>query len=395
MRITRPDLPPSRAHVARHRLVPRLTAAVATAALLVTAACGDGATAPRGGRVPAALQRTVDSIATAARIPGVVVVVRRPGGAGFTLTSGVADLQSRRPVRAPDRFRVASVTKPMVATVVLQLVDEGRLALDAPLAVYLPGLVPGAADITVRQLLNHTTGLPDYTNDDAFLAQVFADPGRSWTPHELLAVANGMAPAFAPGAPGRWAYANTNYIVLGLLVEQVSRRTLAQELQARVFERLGMRSTSYSTSPLLPAPYAEGYADVADAQRDVPVGTLVSPTWGGAAGAVVSTADDLARFAEALAAGTLLSPAMHAERLRTVAASVLRFPEDSYESAYGLGVLTGGGWVGHNGAIPGYEAEAFARPGVGAVVVLVNRTTETGASHAIFAAVRDASFGAP
>jgi D-alanyl-D-alanine carboxypeptidase len=109
----------------------------------------------------------------------------------------------------------------------------------------------------------------------------------------------------------------------------------------------------------------------------------------------VSTAGDLARFAEALAAGTLLAPATQAARLQPVLASVFRFPEDPYESAYALGVLVGGGWVGHNGAIPGYEAEAFAKLGAGSIAVLVNRSTDTGASHAIFAAVRDAEFGAP
>lgn len=299
------------------------------------------------------------------------------------------------PIAAEDRFRVASVTKAMVATVVLQLVDEGGLTLDASLGSLLPGIVPAAERITIRQLLNHTAGLPDYTNDEAFIASVYSDPGRTWAPQELIAIANRGVPFFEPGAPGAFAYSNTDYIVLGLVIERITGRSVAQALQTRIFDRLGMTSSSYSDTPLLPSPYAEGYADVDDARPDFAVGTLVSPTWGGAAGAVVSTASDLARFADALAAGTLLRSATQVIRVQIVPGSEIRFPGDPFFSGYGLGIITGNGWVGHNGAIPGYEVEMYAKPGVGSVVVLVNRTTDTGASRAIFAAVRDAHFGAP
>jgi D-alanyl-D-alanine carboxypeptidase len=355
-------------------------------------ACGDPATSPGDRLAPVALQARLDSIARAFGVPGAVVAVRRPDGRAYTLTVGVADLASRRAVRAEDRFRIGSITKPMVATVVLQLVDEGRLALDGRLADYLPGVVPGAERMTVRQVLNHTAGIPDYTADDAFGAALVANPGRAWTPAQLLAFVRETAPPFAPGEG--FAYSNSDYIVLGLLIERVTGRTVGQELQTRIFDRLGMRATLYSTTAALPAPFAQGYLDL-DGAPDTPVGTLVHPSWAGSAGAVVSTAGDVARFVEALAAGTLLTASTRAAQRAPVAGFSYTYPGDAFETRYGLGVQLGGGWVGHDGAIAGYESEAYARTaGTGSIVVLINKTTDAGAPHVLLQAVRAAQFDA-
>ncbi|HYW32091.1 MAG TPA: serine hydrolase domain-containing protein [Gemmatimonas sp.] len=364
-------------------------------ALPFLVACSSTPTTPADPDVPLGLQRTVDSIATAERIPGVVIEVRTAGGVEYVLTSGVSSLESRKRIRATDRFRVASVTKAMVATVILQLVDEGRLELTDTLQRLLPGIVPSAARITVRQLLDHTAGLPDYTNDEAFIEAVLADPGKAWTPAQLISISNRMPRLFEPGAPGQHAYSNTDYVLLGMVIEAVTRRTVAEELSARLFVPLGMTRSSYSTSPSLPAPFAQGYVDLDDAQRDIPVGTILSPTWGGAAGAVVSTAPDLSRFVDALASGRLVRPATFAAQRTPVAGSAVRFPGERVDVQYGLGVILSDGWIGHNGAIPGYEAEAHAKTGVGSIVVLLNRSTDMGASRAIFTAVRRAQFETP
>lgn len=371
-------------------IMPRRAGAALVIAALASA-CSDSTVA--GPSATRELQRVVDSLALAAHVPGVVVAVQRAGQAPTVVASGVADLATGRKLTAADRFRIGSLTKPMVATIVLQLADEGRLALDDPIARLLPGVLADADRITIRQLLNHTSGLPSYTDDTTFIAAIYADPARRWTPQELVSIARGMPRSFAPGAAGQWAYSNTNYILLGLVAEAAGGQPLATLLKTRVFDRLGMTQTYYSTEPALNAPFAEGYADLDAATRDVPVGTRVSPTWAGAAGAVVSTAADVARFAEALADGRLVSPAAQAARLTTIAASRYRFPGDSFDSEYGLGVLVGGGWVGHNGAIPGYEAEAQAKAGTGSVVVLVNRTTDDFVAQLIAAAIRTRIFG--
>jgi D-alanyl-D-alanine carboxypeptidase len=297
-------------------------------------------------------------------------------------------------MNANDHFRAASVTKPMVATIVLQLVDEKKLALDARLSTYLPGIVANAENITVRQLLNHTAGVPAYNEAEGFLPALYADPGRIWTTTDLLAYANGLPRLFEPGAPGKFAYSNTDYIVLGALIEKVTASTLARELQTRLFDRLQMTGSSYSTTTTLPESYAQGYADVSATQLNFPVGTVLSPTWGAAAGAVVSTVADLARFTEALASGSLVSAASRSAQTQLVADIRFRFDGDTFDSGYGLGVIVGDGWIGHNGAIPGYEIESYSKPGVGSIVVMVNRTTGNDASHAILAAVRAAEFSA-
>jgi D-alanyl-D-alanine carboxypeptidase len=358
-------------------------------ALALNAACSDD---PAGPSSSSGFQGFVDSLAIAHDVPGLVVAVREAGGQPEIVASGRAHLGNGRRMSPADRFRVASLTKPMVSTVILQLADEGLLALDDPVARFLPGILPDADALTIRQLLNHTTGLGDYIDDPGFVDDVFAMPSRVWTPQELIAIANAMPRRFAPGATSFWDYSNTNYILLGLVAEEVTGQPIGTLLRTRVFEPLGMASTYFSTETSLLAPYAEGYVDLSGI-RNFAVGTLINPTTAGAAGAVVSTAGDLLRFVEALAAGELISPAAHAARLTTVPASRVRLPGESFDVAYGLGVLVGDGWIGHDGAIPGYEAEAYSKSGVGTVVVLINKSTVGFAVLPVAIAVRDRALG--
>jgi D-alanyl-D-alanine carboxypeptidase len=358
-------------------------------AILVVAGCSDDTVAPP----PATgLQGLVDSLANAHDLPGLVVGVRRAGEEPSVIASGHSNLANRQRMAPGDRFRIASLTKPMVATVILRLADERRLSLDDTLSRFVPDLLPDDDRITLRQLLNHTSGVADYLDDQGFIDAVFAQPGRVWTPQELIAIGNAMPRRFAPGAAGSWDYSNTNYILLGLVAEAVGGEPIATLLQRRVFDPLGMTSTYFSTQTSLLEPFAQGYADL-NGLSDVPVGTILSPSVAGAAGAVVSTARDLLRFVEALAAGELVSAASHAARLTTVSASRVRLPGESIDFAYGLGVLVGDGWIGHDGAIPGYEAEAYAKAGVGSLVVLVNKSTLNFAVLPIAIAIRRRTFG--
>jgi D-alanyl-D-alanine carboxypeptidase len=364
-------------------------AALLSIAIALAIGCSDDTVGPppAGG-----LQGLADSLAHAFNLPGLVVGVRRAGEEPDIVASGRADLGSGRRMTPQDRFRVGSLTKPMVATVILQLADEGWLSLDDSLARFLPGVLPDADRITLRQLLNHTSGLGNYTDDQGFLATAFADPARVWTPSQLIAIAAAMPRNFAPGAADRWDYSNTNYILLGRVAEVASGEPIISLLGERVFEPLGLTSTYFSEETSLRVPFAQGYVDL-NGINNLAVGTLVSPTAAGAAGAVVSTAGDLLRFVEALAAGDRVSPASHAARLTTVPASRVRLPGESFDIAYGLGVIVSNGWVGHDGAIPGYETEAYAKVGVGSVVVLVNKSTVVFAAQPIAIIVRDRTFG--
>lgn len=269
-------------------------------------------------------------------------------------------------MRATDRFRIGSVTKSFVATVALQLVGEGRLSLADTVEDRLPGLVPNGQAITVRQLLNMTSGLFDYPDDPRIFAPFLqGDLAHAWAPHELVAVATSHAPLFAPGTGH--AYCNTCYVLLGLIIEATSGNPLNAELRQRILEPLRLRATSLATTPRIAGPHAHGYMRVGQPSlEDV---TALSPSWGWAAGAIVSTADDVARFYRALLGGRLLRP----ELLRAMRTSVA----GNAGARYGLGIGTvrlpcGTAW-GHQGGIIGYDAWALAsRDGRRQTVVFTN-----------------------
>lgn len=337
-------------------------AAAATVAAIATAA------PLRQERRDVELQRALDEL-VAAGAPGAIALVR-DGDRTVRLTSGYGTLRPRTPMRATDRFRIASVTKTYVATVVLQLVGEGKLRLSDPVERWLPGLVPNGRAITVRHLLNMTSGLFDYLMDgDPTVLKPYLQGNYAyvWKPRQLVQVAVSHEPEFAPGAG--WSYCNTCYVLLGLIVEAASHHALADELRRRIFEPLRLRATSFETEPELAGPYVHGYAREGKRLIDV---SVLSPSVGWAAGAIASTADDVARFYRALLRGRLLRPRLLRGMLATVEA-----PELGAGVRYGLGLARvplpcGAAW-GHAGGTPGYGTWALSsKDGRRQVVVLVN-----------------------
>lgn len=303
----------------------------------------------------------------AAGVPGVVVTVVRDDSRWRT-EAGVTDVDTGERMPRDGRFRAASLTKSMVATVVLQLVHEGKLSLTGTLGELLPDLVPGGDGIRVEQLLNHTSGLADYVG-----AQEFSDPAhyasRTYSPTRLV----GIATSLGHSGPGvKWAYSNTNYILLGMIVEQVTGRTLSQELRWRVFLPAGMiRSDLPVTAPFLTGPHASGYYRIDPAPRFEL--TELNPSFAWASYGVVSTASDLHRFYRALLSGRLLPPSL--VRLMHAGAVATNNPVWPH---YGLGLeemrtTCGVTLWGHTGAIPGYQTYAFATlDGTRQVVVSTN-----------------------
>src|SRR3954452_7262678 len=262
----------------------------------LAAAVGVSPSAARDGspQRASALERDLDRV-VAAGVPGAVLLVR-DGDRTIRLTSGNGNVRPRTPIRAGDRFRVGSITKTFVATVVLQLVAEQRLTLEDSVARWLPGVVPDGERITVRHLLNRTSGLFAFGGDHGFVTHASRDPLRVWTPREIVAIATAHPPTFAPGAG--WSYSDTNYYVLGLIVEAATGRSLADELRRRIFLPLRLHATSLPAGPGLAGRHAHGY--FLQPPQDVTVG---SPSVQWAAGALVSNADDLARFFRALLGG--------------------------------------------------------------------------------------------
>lgn len=253
-------------------------------------------------------------------------------------------------MRPSDRFRIGSETKVFVATVVLQLVGDDKLSLAETVERRLPGLVPNGGKITVRQLLNHTSGLFDYAEDKTFIEQV-DNPRKHWAPRQLVELATAQTPLFAPGT--RHSYSNTGYILLGLIVEKATGNSLPAELRKRIFAPLRLHATSFPTAPGIAGRYAHGYTRYRKTRlTDI---SVFSPSILGAAGAIISNADDLARFHQALLRGRLLRSDLLAAMKTTVPVH-----ESGGHQAYGLGLTWTrfgpcGVFWGHGGGTFGYE----------------------------------------
>jgi D-alanyl-D-alanine carboxypeptidase len=311
--------------------------------------------------------RTRASQLVAAGVPGVVIFGRR-GDRSFALAEGVTNRATSHALRADAPFRIGSVTKSYVAVVVLQLVAEGKLGIDDPVEQYLPRLVPGGRRITIRELLNHTSELFDYMNDERFMRPFLTGHlGRVQTPVQLVKVAARHPPL--PLAPGSlYWYSNTNYVVLGLVVERVTGNTIDQELRDRIFGPLHLGHTRFATGAT-GVPAVHGYYASLNppGTRDV---AALTPSFGWAAGAVEASGEDVADFFRGLLSGQLLSPAL----LRTMETTVA---EPETDQRYGLGLERfvtdcGIAW-GNTGNFPGYVAIAVSSArGERQAVLLVN-----------------------
>ncbi|GAA3365771.1 hypothetical protein GCM10017744_069830 [Streptomyces antimycoticus] len=304
--------------------------------------------------------------------PGALVEVRNRHGGSSVLTSGVADVKSHAPVRRDSRFRIGSVTKPFVATVVLQLVGEHRVVLDAPVERYLPGVVRGHGNdgrrITVRQLLQHTSGVPDYL---AHLTpqEILEDPLAHHDIRDLVNIALAHPPTFEPGTG--WRYSNTGYLLAGMLIEKVTGHPYGEEIHRRIIAPLGLRETYVPGDALsIPGPHPRGYARPGEDAPLVDI-TKINPSVAGPGGSMISSGTDLNRFLAALVRGRLLRPAQLRQMMNT------RPTGNPDGRAYGLGLESrplpcGGLSWGHTGDALGYETMAGATVEGRQATVMVN-----------------------
>ncbi len=331
------------------------------AILTVAGLLGTVTTAAAAADTKSPVQDSLDALVSQEKFPAALAWVGDSRGS-TSLVAGSARLDRRVPVPRDGRVRAGSNTKTFTAVVVLQLVAEGKVELDAPIEKYLPGLVRGEGidghAITVRQLLQHTSGLPNYT---AYLGvENFEDvQHKFFQPHDLLAAALAHPAEFAPGT--KWEYSNTNYLLAGLLIEHVTGRPVQEQITERVIRKAGLRDT-YWPQPgdqTIQGPHPHGYALANSTGTKVVDATEMDPSWGGAAGQLISTPSDLAKVDRALLEGRLLPPAQLAEMRKTVDAPL--FPGWQY----GLGVFRvplscGGVYWGHGGDIDGYETRGGA-----------------------------------
>lgn len=309
------------------------------------------------------IQKTIDEN----KIPGVVIGVWIPGKVEWVRAFGFSDKATQEKMKLEDYFRIGSITKTFVTTGLLQLLDKGLISLDDPIGKYIAN-VPNGDKITIRQLANMTSGLPNYSEDKEWEKVAFKDPQHTWEPKELLKIAFRMPILFQPGE--KYYYCNTNTILLGLVIEKISGMKLGSYLEKNILKPLKLNHTSYPIDNKMPEPFAHGYSlqTLNKTEEDV---SLNNPSWTWAAGQMISTLHDLKIWAKALGTGKLLSKKSFQERTKWVEIA----PGDK-SKLYGLGVALIHGWIAHTGELPGYNSLVAYRPEDKAIFVcLVNMDT--------------------
>ncbi|MER5598837.1 serine hydrolase domain-containing protein [Streptomyces sp. NPDC002265] len=303
-----------------------------------------------------AIQQALDAI-TAAGAPGVIAEVRDAHAGVWNSSSGTAGLERPQKLRVGGLFRAGSVTKTFTATTALQLVAEKKVSLDAPVERYLPGLVPNGKKITVRQLLNHRSGLAGYTDTlwPGGFGEMYASRFKSWTPQQLVAESAAHEPYFAPGADGH--YSNTNFVLLGMLIEKVTGNSAEHEMTERILKPLGLQRSYFSGDTIrIHGLHARGYMHLDGPDSTCTDFTDTNLSWASTAGTLVSTTHDLSSFFKALIGGRLL-PARLLGQMKA-----MQSLDDG--SSYGLGLSRKddpayGTAYGHIGAATAFKTYSF------------------------------------
>ena len=365
---------PSSSRSSRRRLlVWRVLAVPVAAAIALGAAGGAASAAPSKGEAESLKSRAQGLLGDG--YPAVLAAVTDSKGESAGAAVGKGSLETGQAPPMDGEVRIGSNTKTFVAVVVMQMVQEGKVGLDEPIETYLPGLIKGegidGSKITVRQLLQHTSGLPEYTDITPGRSDIFQIKDHYIPPRDLLDTALGKPAAFEPGT--QWAYTNTNYIVLGMLIERVSQRPVGEQIDERIVKKLGLSHTYF------PAPgeekirgtHPQGYHLSAGGKlEDI---TEMDPAWGWAAGGMVSTPSELNTFFQAVFDGRLLTQASIDEMKNVAVDASSRFGPGT---VYGLGLIgtplsCGGTSWGHGGSIHGYQTDNAVGPDGTAVTVAV------------------------
>jgi D-alanyl-D-alanine carboxypeptidase len=377
-------------------------AALLAAALVSAAACSDddagsssgsdttAATKEPSGQLEfdeLAINATVESVLEETTTPGAVVLLRQ-GDEEFLAAYGTREYGGGEAVTVDDHFRIGSNTKTMTGTVVLQLVDEGLIALDDPISDYFANL-PNGANITIADLLEMRSSLASYSTLIPFNRILDEEPDEVWEPQELVDLGLSEPPVGEPGE--QFDYSNTNTVLLGMLIEQITGNPVEDEFRTRIFEPLDLEDTVMPAQDdaSIPEPHPHGYlwgtnestaedpALPEDVQEAAVAGDIEpndvtndNPSWGWTAGAGISTARDLATYVEALVNGGLLSDELQQERLDSIQPVD---PDNPSGAGYGLGIAQLGPLLGHDGSLPGFQSVMGHDPESGlTMIVLTN-----------------------
>lgn len=303
-------------------------------------------------------------------IPGGIIAVFE-NGTQTIIEEGYSNIETLTPIKAHMKFRIASNTKTFTALTILLLIDEGRLNLTDKLTDHLPFCgVPYADSVTIEQLLNHTSGIGNYNGSSKFINTWFSDPLKAWTKEEILDIIRNMAPDFLPGEPGKWKYSDSNYFLLGLIVEKITGSLAETEITNRLINALNLQNTSFPLTPDMPDGYCPGYK-YNNEQGCLEESSRITPTGPWTGGAIVSNVYDLGKWAKIIGTGKLLSDSLRSKYF-SFTPSFLETP-----LSYGLGIMQVMGLRGHTGMIQGYESCMLYSPEKDvSIVVWVNRCNE-------------------
>jgi D-alanyl-D-alanine carboxypeptidase len=296
------------------------------------------------------MKAVVDSVVEYTNVPGVVaLVVDHKRGVDWLYTAGYSDLSKQLPMDPNHLFRIGSNTKTLTGTVLLQLVDEGKLSLNDKLSTYFPD-IPKADSITIAMLCNMTSGMYNFTENDNWAQAVITDPTKVWTPQECVDLGVSEPFYFSPGTG--WYYSNTNTIILGMLIEKLTGHSLQWEVDERIVKPLRLKNTGLLTSGLtLPGAYPKGYY-AGEFEEGADYTDVIDVSWAWAAGSAYSTPRELQLYVEALVGGGLLSDTLQLRRCMDMV-------NIGPNVAYGLCLLRRGSFYGHNGALPGFTSSMY------------------------------------
>jgi D-alanyl-D-alanine carboxypeptidase len=317
--------------------------------------------------IEAAVKRDLAAYGGRDPVPGAVVGVWAPDKGIFVRGFGLSDLSPRRAMAIDDHFRIGSNTKTFVVTLLLQLVDEKKLSLDDTVAKFDIGVtVPNADRMTLRDLARMQSGIVDAYSVPA-VQKINMTAEVKITPRELITIAASVPPLFAPGT--KWNYSNTNYLLLGLIIEAVTHDRIEREIERRILGPLALTQTSFpTTDPGMPKPYAHGYM-LDDHSNWVDNTTVMPPSLTWAAGVMISDMADMKRWVKAYVTGATNSVATQRERLSCV-------PTGQMSLRFGLGIGCAAGWYGYTGGMSGYNTAAYYLPEKDATIIaFVNTQT--------------------
>lgn len=297
--------------------------------------------------------------------PGYAILVAKGDSVIYREAGGLANLESGLPMRPDHIFRIGSITKQFTASAILLLAEDGKLSLDDPLSKYVPDFKPNASEITITQLLNHTSGVKSYTGMVKWTPEVHR---QDFTPKDMIKWFSGAEPDFAPGEA--YAYNNSAYFLLGYIIEKASGKSYEKFIEKNLFEPFGMKDSRYGHHWEIVPERASGYSQMGDLYMNAPYLSMTQPY---AAGSLLSTVDDIWTWYRAVMAGKVIS-----DKSRTLAHTKGKLnngEEIGYGFGWALGELEGKKTIGHGGGIHGYLTSSIYLPEEDLFIALFSNCT--------------------